>query len=87
MGCGSKESDSPVSEHRGQAQPIALLVLRGDTDVRTPNWHGGPMLILTRKIGEVLHIGDEITLTVLNVKDSQVRLGIKAPKDVPVYRA
>lgn len=45
------------------------------------------MLILTRKIGEVLHIGDEITLTVLNVKDSQVRLGIKAPKDVPVYRA
>ena len=44
------------------------------------------MLILTRRVGETLMIGDEITVTVLGVKGNQVRLGIKAPKSVPVHR-
>ncbi len=44
------------------------------------------MLILTRRIGETLNIGDEIQITVLGVKGNQVRLGINAPKDVPVHR-
>jgi carbon storage regulator CsrA len=44
------------------------------------------MLILTRRIGESLIIGDEITITVLNIKGNQVRLGIEAPKDVSVHR-
>lgn len=44
------------------------------------------MLILTRRTGESVMIGDEITLTVLGVKGNQVRLGIKAPKSVPVHR-
>lgn len=44
------------------------------------------MLILTRKSGEVLVIGDEIEITVLGVRGQQVRLGIKAPKDVSVHR-
>ncbi len=44
------------------------------------------MLILTRRIGESVHIGDDIRLTVLGVRDSQVRIGINAPKDVPVHR-
>lgn len=44
------------------------------------------VLILTRKLGEVLHIGDDIKVTVLNVKGNQVRLGIDAPKDVSVHR-
>lgn len=44
------------------------------------------MLILTRRIGESLVIGDKITVTVLNVKGNQVRLGIDAPKDVSVHR-
>jgi carbon storage regulator len=44
------------------------------------------MLILTRTVGEALKIGDEITLTVLGVTDSQVRLGIAAPKHVQVFR-
>ena len=44
------------------------------------------MLILTRRIGETLMIGDEVTVTVLGVKGSQVRLGINAPKEVPVHR-
>lgn len=44
------------------------------------------MLILTRRIGEKLRIGDEITVTVLGVKGSQVRLGVDAPKGVAVHR-
>lgn len=44
------------------------------------------MLILTRRIGETLCIGDDIEVTVLDVKGGQVRLGIHAPKDVAVHR-
>jgi len=44
------------------------------------------MLILTRRIAETLMIGDNITVTVLGVKGQQVRLGVAAPKGVPVHR-
>lgn len=44
------------------------------------------MLILTRKPGEKLIIGDDVELSVLSVKGNQVRIGIEAPKDVPVHR-
>lgn len=44
------------------------------------------MLILTRRAGESLHIGDDIEVTVMAVNGSQVRLGIKAPRDVAVDR-
>ena len=44
------------------------------------------MLILTRRVGETLMIGDEITVTVLGVKGNQVRIGVNAPKDVAVDR-
>jgi carbon storage regulator len=44
------------------------------------------MLILTRRLGETLVIGNEITVTVMGVKGSQVRIGINAPKDVAVHR-
>ncbi len=44
------------------------------------------MLILTRRVGETLMIGDEITVTVLGVKGNQVRIGVNAPKDVAVHR-
>jgi len=44
------------------------------------------MLILTRRVGESLMVGDEITVTVLGVKGNQVRIGVSAPKDVAVHR-
>ena len=44
------------------------------------------MLILTRKEGESLRLGDDITVTVVSVKGGSVRLGITAPKDVPIHR-
>lgn len=44
------------------------------------------MLILTRRVGETLMVGDEVTVTVLGVKGNQVRLGVNAPKDVSVHR-
>ena len=44
------------------------------------------MLILTRRIGETLMIADDVTVTVLGVKGNQVRIGVNAPKDVPVHR-
>jgi carbon storage regulator CsrA len=44
------------------------------------------MLILTRRVGETVMIGDDVTVTVLGVKGNQVRLGINAPKSVAVHR-
>ena len=44
------------------------------------------MLILTRRVGETVIIGDDVTVTVLGVQGSQVRLGINAPKEVSVHR-
>jgi carbon storage regulator len=44
------------------------------------------MLILTRRVGETVMIGNEVTVTVLSVKGNQVRIGVNAPKDVAVHR-
>ena len=44
------------------------------------------MLILTRRVGETLMIGDDISVTVLGVKGNQVRIGVNAPKEVAVHR-
>ena len=44
------------------------------------------MLILTRRVGETLMIGDEVTVTVLGVKGNQVRIGVNAPTEVSVHR-
>ena len=44
------------------------------------------MLILTRKLGEQITIGDDITITLLEIKGNQAKLGVKAPKSVVIYR-
>jgi carbon storage regulator len=45
-----------------------------------------PVLVLTRKVEESITIGNHVTVSVLEIKGNQVKLGIKAPRDVPVYR-
>lgn len=44
------------------------------------------MLILTRRVGETINIGDEVTVTVLGIKGNQARIGVNAPKEVSVHR-
>lgn len=44
------------------------------------------MLILTRRVGETLMIGDEVTVTVLGVKGNQIRIGVNAPKKISIHR-
>lgn len=44
------------------------------------------MLILTRRVGETVMIGDDVTVTVLGVKGNQVRVGVNAPKEIAVHR-
>ena len=44
------------------------------------------MLILTRRVGETVMIGDEVTVTILGVKGNQVRVGVNAPKEIAVHR-
>jgi len=44
------------------------------------------MLILTRRVGETLMVGDEVTVTVLGVKGNQVRIGVNAPREIAVHR-
>ncbi|MGI9322577.1 MAG: carbon storage regulator CsrA [Pseudomonadales bacterium] len=44
------------------------------------------MLILTRRVGETLMIGDDVSVTVLGVKGGQVRIGVDAPRDISVHR-
>ena len=51
-----------------------------------PSGKGGVVLILTRRVGEKLVIGENVTVTVLGVKGNQVRIGIDAPRDVTVHR-
>ena len=50
------------------------------------SWGARIMLILTRRVGETVVIGNDVDVTVLGVKGNQVRLGIKAPKEIAVHR-
>ena len=44
------------------------------------------MLVLTRKLGEVIRVGDAVTVRILEVKGNQVRLGVEAPPEIRIYR-
>ena len=62
------------------------LVLRCVNRGPAAQFTGNPMLILTRKAGESLHIGDDIKITIFSVQGKQVKIGIDVPEDMLVYR-
>ena len=71
----------------GQIQAGISGVLRDVPVIKYSNKRGDVgMLILTRRVGETLMIGDDVAVTVLGVKGNQVRIGVKAPRDVSVHR-
>jgi len=47
---------------------------------------GGTMLVLSRKLGEKIFIGENICITVVDIDRGKIRIGIEAPRDVPIYR-
>jgi carbon storage regulator len=68
----------------------AFLVRQRNRRASSPKgskqYQGGVMLVLTRRQSESLRIGDNVTITVLTIKHGQVRLGVEAPKQIPVHR-
>jgi len=68
------ERDSPVAAHWG-------LKSNDHDDIRE-----SAMLVLSRKLGEKIVIGDNIVVTVVKIDRNQIRIGIEAPQNVPVYR-
>jgi carbon storage regulator len=78
---GTQPSDAERVRYRvlwGYVQPTGAL--KGGTS------NGGEMLVLTRKTNESIVIGDDIEVSVLAVSRDKIRLGISAPKEIPVYR-
>jgi len=75
---------SLCTEKFASVRLFTTCVLRGPYKNQTRG--GVVMLILTRRLGECLKIGDEVTVTVLGVKGGQVRLGFTAPPEVAVHR-
>jgi carbon storage regulator len=74
------ESLDGQGAREGSSRFICRLLSR--TEIRKEKG----MLILTRRVGETLMVGDEVTVTVLGVKGNQVRIGVNAPKEVAVHR-
>src|SRR6187551_1105821 len=68
--------------------PVACALARGVVKVaRFPARQGGPhMLVLTRKSNQSIMIGDDIEVSVLSIMGEKVRVGIQAPRDIPVFR-
>jgi carbon storage regulator len=99
MGLPGANADQPKRNATGSAGtgrsarvrilPMASCTTRGRilcNTQREDGIRGKSMLILTRRVGETINIGASITVTVLGVKGNQVRIGVNAPRDIPVHR-
>jgi carbon storage regulator len=73
-----------ISTDAVDGHAVSLAIKRAATHAKEAR--SRIMLILTRRVGETVMIGNEVTVTVLGVKGNQVRIGVNAPKDVAVHR-
>ena len=86
------EPSRPPSRAHGAELPLALLPPStapwyvGFLAPRAPGRERGPMLVLTRKSNQSIMIGDDIEISVLSIMGEKVRIGIQAPRDIPVFR-
>lgn len=66
------------------------MLFRPEPEATLPEFvsrgEGTAMLILTRRVGETIMVGDNVTVTIMGVKGNQIRIGINAPKDITVHR-
>ena len=67
-------------------QDAGATILRRDAGAKQQEGDGRAMLILTRRPGESIYLGDDIKLTVLSVQGKQIKIGLEVPDDMPVYR-
>jgi carbon storage regulator len=72
--------------HFARGGPVPLCVVFAARNRLLPDTPGGTMLILSRRLGERVKIGDEVTVTVLGMRNGLVRIGVTAPKSVAVHR-
>ena len=72
------------SRAAGVERGVGYLSILAGHDWRTPE--GNDMLVLSRKLGEKIFIGENICITVVDIDRGKIRLGIEAPRDVPIYR-
>jgi len=74
-GHGAARSEPAGPDHPGDTAPTA-----------SPFTEGLSMLVLSRKLGEKIMVGDDIVITVVDIDRGKIRLGIEAPRDLPIYR-
>src|SRR3982074_1208185 len=71
---------------RGVGSPTPIVEIASIFGVRTCLWKESRMLVLSRKKNESIIINDDITIVVVEIRGDKVRLGVEAPKEVPVHR-
>ncbi len=65
---------------------LSPIITHSADDNRVRSQEGRAMLVLSRKLGEKIYIGESICITIVDIDRGKIRLGIEAPRDVPIFR-
>lgn len=79
-------TNKPINELHTSSKPAMTGASRSFTNAHICSLTNKSMLVLTRRAGETIMIGDEVTITVLEVKKNLIKVGVNAPKNVSVHR-